>query len=262
MGDDITKGIVDKADGVLVEVYKDAVSPVIKPIGEILGFLPRSLKLALSGWEKWLINGEETIRLTAEVVRERLQAIPAEKLSEPEPYVAIPAMQQLSYCVNNNELRDLYANLLVSSMNTDKKWQVHPAFVDIIKQLTPDEAKLIKALRPNVLNNNPLIDVNIVTEKTGKYKTIIYNFTNVGIDKIDVYQNICSYVDNLERLKLIAIPPMEELFDKDLYNPLISHPFIVNSLPCKLEEGIKVEYKYKIFSLTNFGVNFINICCK
>lgn len=192
MDNNITKGIVDKADGVLVEVYKDAVSPVIKPIGEILGFLPRTLKLALSGWEKWLINGEETIRLTAETVREKLQVIPTEKLTEPEPYVAIPAMQQLSYCVNNDELRDLYANLLVSSMNTDKKWQVHPAFVDIIKQLTPDEAKFIKTLMPNVSNNNPLIDVRIVNKENHGGTTIIYNFTNVGIDKIDLPQNICS----------------------------------------------------------------------
>lgn len=146
MADEITKGIIDKADGVLSEVYKDAISPIVKPVGDILSFLPRTVKLALSGWEKWLINGEETIRLTAESVREKIQAIPEEKLVEPEPYVAIPAMQQLSYCVNNEELRDLYANLLVSSMNADKKWQVHPAFVDIIKQLTPDEAKIIKSV--------------------------------------------------------------------------------------------------------------------
>ena len=72
MANEITKGIVDKADGVLVEVYKDAASPLIKPIGEILGFLPRTLKLALSGWEKWLINGEETIKLTAETEKEKI----------------------------------------------------------------------------------------------------------------------------------------------------------------------------------------------
>lgn len=262
MGDDITKGIVDKADGVLVEVYKDAVSPIIKPIGEILGFLPRSLKLALSGWEKWLINGEETIRLTAEAVREKLQTIPAEKLSEPEPYVAIPAMQQLSYCVNNDELRDLYANLLVSSMNTDKKWQVHPAFVDIIKQLTPDEAKFIKALTPNVSVNNPLIDVRIVKKETRGGSTIIYNFTNVGIDKIDLPKNICSYVDNLERLKLIVIPPTMSLVNKELYKPLISHPLLINSLPKTLNEGSEIRYEYKVFCLTNFGADFINVCCK
>lgn len=262
MENNITKGLVDKADGVLVEVYKDAVSPIVKPIGEILGFLPRSLKLALSGWEKWLINGEETIRLTAEAVREKLQAIPEEKLSEPEPYVAIPAMQQLSYCVNNEELRDLYANLLVSSMNTDKKWQVHPAFVDIIKQLTPDEAKFIKTLTPNISYNNPLIDVRIKNKENRGGQTIIYNFTNVGIDKIDLPQNICSYIENLERLKLIVIPPTMCLVDTKLYNPLISHPLIVNSLPKELDEGTEIKYEYKIFCLTNFGANFINICCR
>ena len=262
MTSDIRKGIIDKADGVLVEVYKDAVSPVIKPIGEILGFLPRTLKLALSSWEKWLINGEETIRLTAESVREKIQAIPEEKLVEPESYVAIPAMQQLSYCVNNEELRELYANLLVSSMNADKKWQVHPAFVDIIKQLTPDEAKYIRNLQPVVFNANELIDVRIEYDTKGSGTTIISNFTNVGLELLDLPQNIGSYIDNLERLKLIYIPPTMSLTNKELYEPLKNHPLIVDSLPEQLEEGQKIAYNYKIFCLTNFGCDFIKICCK
>lgn len=262
MADDITKGIIDKADGVLVEVYKDAVSPVIKPIGEILGFLPRTLKLALSGWEKWLINGEETIKLTAESVREKIKAVPEEKLVEPEPYVAIPAMQQLSYCANNKELRELYANLLVSSMNTDKKWKVHPAFVDIIKQLTPDEAKFIRNLTPFVSHSNALIDARLKEEKTGGGNTIVSNFTNVGLDKVDLPKNICSYIDNLERLKLIQIPPTKSLTNKGLYQPLINHPLMVNSLPKHIPEGFKIGYEYKTFCLTNFGVEFINTCCK
>ncbi len=261
MSEEIAKGIIDKADGVLVEVYKDAVSPIVRPIGEVLGFLPRSLKLALSSWEKWLINGEETIRLTAESVREKIKAIPEEKLVEPEPYVAIPAMQQLSYCVNNEELRKLYANLLVSSMNSDKKWQVHPSFVDIIKQLTPDEAKFISNLRPFVSNYNALIDVRIEDE-TGSGRTIISNFTNVGLDQLDMPQNICSYIDNLERLKLICIPPAMSLTNKVLYKPLKTHSLITNSLPQQLIGNQKIGYVYKVFCLTNFGINFINICCK
>ena len=261
MANEITKGIVDKADGVLVEVYKDAASPLIKPIGEILGFLPRTLKLALSGWEKWLINGKETIKLTAETVKEKIKAVPEEKLVEPEPYVAIPAMQQLSYCVNNEELRELYANLLVSSMNADKKWQVHPAFVDIIKQLTPDEAKFVRNLSPNVSQNNALIYARLENEKTGSGRTIISNFTNVGLDEVDLPENICSYIDNLERLKLIQIPPTKALANKDMYQPLINHPLMVNSLPKDIPDGFKIRYEYKVFCLTNFGVDFIKICC-
>lgn len=262
MANEISKGIIDKADGVLVEVYKDAASPLIKPIGEILGFLPRTLKLALSGWEKWLINGEETIKLTAETVKEKIKAVPEEKLVEPEPYVAIPAMQQLSYCVNNEELRELYANLLVSSMNADKKWKVHPAFVDIIKQLTPDEAKFIRNLRPFVSINNPLIDVRIEYDETGSGRTIISNFTNVGLDQLDVPHNIGSYIDNLERLKLICIPPTMSLINKDLYEPLKTHYLLTNSLPKQLGPNQKIGYDYKVFNLTNFGFDFVNICCK
>ena len=59
--------------GVAVEVYKDVLRPVVKPIGDILGFLPRTLKLTLSGWEKWLINGEESLKLTAEAIKEKVQ---------------------------------------------------------------------------------------------------------------------------------------------------------------------------------------------
>lgn len=112
--------ILEQTKGVGVEVYKDALRPAIKPIGEILGFLPRTLKLAFSGWEKWLINGEESLRLTSEAIKEKVKQIPEEKLVEPEPYVAIPAIQQISYSQNSEELRDLYANLLTASMNADK----------------------------------------------------------------------------------------------------------------------------------------------
>lgn len=262
MANEITKGIIDKADGVFVEVYKDALSPAVKPIGEILSFLPRTVKVAFNGVEKWLINKEETLRLTAESVREKIKVIPEEKLVEPEPYVAIPAMQQLSYCVNNEELRELYANLLVSSMNVDKKWQVHPAFVDIIKQLTPDEAKFIRNLRPFVSINNPLIDVRIEYDETGSGRTIISNFTNVGLDQLDVPHNIGSYIDNLERLKLICIPPTMSLTNKDLYEPLKTHYLLTNSLPKQLGPNQKIGYDYKVFNLTNFGFDFVNICCK
>lgn len=256
MSEDIVKKIVDKADGVLVEVYKDALSPTVKPIGEVLGFLPRTLKLALSGWEKWLINGEETIRLTAESVKEKVKAIPEDKLVEPEPYVAIPAMQQLSYCANNEELRELYANLLVSSMNADKKWQVHPSFVDIIKQLTPDEAKLLKVLLPTTLQNYPLIDVKLVNKRRGE--NIIYsNFTNKGLDKLETPSNIGLYIDNFLRLKIIEIPPAKIFAEHAPYERIIRHPVLKKIVPNFNTEELKIKYTYKVFNVTNFGATFI-----
>ena len=159
--DDITKEIIGKADGVASEVYKDAVHPVVKPIGEVLGFIPRTIRLWLSGWEKWLINGEASVRLTAETIEEKIKKVPADKIVEPEAYVAIPAIQQLTYCQDNPVLRELYANLLVSSMVVDTKWSVHPSFVDIIKQLNV----LRNLLNLDMLNLNLFWVTSIVKVK-------------------------------------------------------------------------------------------------
>ena len=108
--EELSKDIINKADGVALEVYKDALQPSLKPIGEVLGFIPRTIRLWLSGWEKWLINGEASVRMTAEAIEEKIKKVPEERIVEPEAYVAVPAIQQLIYCQDNPVLRDLYKN--------------------------------------------------------------------------------------------------------------------------------------------------------
>lgn len=75
-----------------------------------------------------------------------MKNVSEENIVQPENYVAEPALQQIAYCFDSDELRNMYANLLSSSMQKDKKWEVHPRFVDIIKQLSPDEAKIIRKM--------------------------------------------------------------------------------------------------------------------
>lgn len=261
---EVEKEILEQTKGVAVEVYKDVASPILKPIGEILGFLPRTLKLALSGWEKWLINGEESLKLTAEAIREKVKQIPENKLVEPEPYVAIPAIQQISYCQNSEELRDLYANLLTASMNADKKWQVHPSFVDIIKQITPDEAKIIKSI-PNFKNNfMPAVDVKLIEKNASSkgHQILITNFTTVGLNVIENKENICSYIDNLVRLKILEIPPTYRLTDKSLYKPLEESPILEKLIPQAYKSIYNIDYHHKIIAITNYGLLFKQICCE
>lgn len=262
--EEIGREAIKQSEGVLTEAYKDLGRPILKPIGEILGFLPRTLKLTLSGWEKWLINGEESLQLTAEAIQEKVKKIPEEKLVEPEPYVAIPAIQQISYCQNSDELRELYANLLVASMNADTKWNVHPSYVDIIKQLSPDEAKYLRHLPNLIYSLHPLIDVNFFIgdgDESNGTNPIISNFTNYNIDKLEHPQQICSYIDNLARLNLIEIPPEQYLTNTNVYKALEKHPYVQN--PLRVTTGVKVNYRYKhkFFRLTNIGVDFKNVVC-
>ncbi len=261
---EIEKEILDQTKGVAVEVYKDALSPVVKPIGEILGFLPRTIKLALSSWEKWLINGEESLRLTAESIKEKVKLIPEEKLVEPEPYVAIPAIQQICYCQNSADLRDMYANLLASSMDADKKWHVHPSFVDIIKQLTPDEAKYFKELTPVLAAAHPLIDIDYGIGKRPVYLSAVTNFTDEHLDVLEHPENIGTYIDNYIRLNLIEVLNGRLSAMDKVYNRMKTHPLVKNLIqfyPVDPSVKEKYIYKYKMFKLTNFGLYFMSVVC-
>ncbi len=240
--------------------YNDIVSPSAKPIGTVISLLPRTIRLFFSRWEKWVVNAEKSLELTAEAIQEKVAQIPEEKLSEPEPAIAVPALQQLSYCYDSQELREMYANLLVSSMNEDTKYEVHPAYVDIIKQLTPDEAKLLKRIY-QINDNCPLISVRKYNAKNS-YDEVIRNFSIMAFGLCEKPLNIYAYLDNLERLKLIDIPFGGYLTDDREYQSLINHKIIQKVMSEVLPEGHRWDVEKKYFSLTAFGKNFVEICLK
>lgn len=126
------------------EVYQDAGKPIAKPTGELVGLIPRAIKAALLPIEKWIVDREYNLAETKKLLEQRLANISPEQIEAPEAHIAVPAFQYISYCMDNEELRNMYANLLASSMNKAVKDGVHPSFVEIIKQLCPDEAKILK----------------------------------------------------------------------------------------------------------------------
>ncbi len=256
------KELVSGAKEVASRIYDDVCHPVLKPIGEILGLFPRTLKVFAGGWDKWLTNREESLVITAKAVEEKLSKIPESKIVSPSSYVAIPAIQQLCYCQNSRELQELYANLLVSSMNVDTRDKVHPAFVDIIKQLSPDEARIINKVMFIKNNILPLMDIKGFRkgEKRDGHQLLVTNFTTFGFDVIEIPDNICDYVDNLLRLNLFETPPTYKLTDLSLYDPLKSSP-ILDKMITPFKPFYDFDYHYKVLVISNLGLSFKRVCC-
>lgn len=256
----ITGEIIKQSKDVLGKAYDDFAHPTAKSIGNTISFLPRTIGIWLSKWEKWIINGEESIRLTAEAVREKAKEIPEDKLTEPEPYVAVPAIQQLSYCYNSEALRELYANLLVASMNSDTKYLVHPSFVDIIKQITPDEAKLLKVLPRDAVAYQPLMDVQVSLGPEKGHVAILRNFSNIARGVCECPEHINSYLENLDRLEIISILNNIHVTDDKSYDAIREDPHFKCYLSAQVEEGMTVNENRKSFHVTNFGLSFLNTC--
>lgn len=246
------------------ETYVDIGKPVAKPTGELLALVPRAIKAALQPLEKWIITREYNIKETEVLLEQKLKNVPYENIQSPEAYIAVPALQGISYCMDNEELRNMYACLLANSMNNQVKSKVHPGFVEIIKQLCPDEAKIIKEIS---LNNYaiPLIDVEYYTSDKKIFKTIVNGFSDIGeIANCENPLDIFEYINNLCRLGLLYRSESSKMADDEVYDPIINHEFIVkvSNVPQALKDQGFSHSKIKKYlaEVTPYGKNFCKVC--
>ena len=196
-----------------------------------------------------------------DIIKEVMDSIEKENGRMPEKRIFIPILQQLSVSLDDECIKQTYKQLLKSSMSSNKN--VHPSFVTIVNQLNSDEIKILNSLPPVTIHYMPLLNVRL---KNGIQKgdgiMIIRNFSNVGFGVCDNPENIGLYIDNLERLKLIEIPPFKTLLNKEAYQKLKEHPNVVETINRNgaALPSINIEYDERCFLLTQFGVEFIEAC--
>lgn len=253
---------IETAKAVAVEGYKDTLQPALKAVGAIFALPFQAIDAALSKAKLWVVEKQYNYERTRQLLAEKLQYTPEDQIVPPENYVAVPALQQIAYCFDSDELREMYANLLANSMNKVVKNGVHPGFVEIIKQLTPDEAKMLRYLYENRL----VPTIGIMVHKKSHEKVIVKQlFTNImELCKCENTNGYEKATDNLIRLGLVEISDKQCLADKTKYEPLKNHP---DSLKDKkelesLENVAKVEFVEGYMGLTYFGDSFCSICLK
>jgi len=128
----------------LEKAYDDIARPSAQETGKLIAKIPRAINAVLLPFERWILGREHEEKKINKLLEMKLEAIDPNKIVSPEPYIAIPTIQALSYCMDNDELRELFASLLANSMNRDCMYKVHPSFVEIVKQLSPFDAIMIK----------------------------------------------------------------------------------------------------------------------
>lgn len=79
-------------------------------------------------------------------VRRRLDEIPDEFRQAPKLGVALPALEAASMNWEEEQLREMYLNLLQRASDSQTAYAVHPSFVEVIRQLSADEANSLNHL--------------------------------------------------------------------------------------------------------------------
>lgn len=203
---------------------------------------------------------KEALEEVHRMLQEKLKNIPPEDIVQPSPRIAIPSLQNASI-TEESEVRELYASLLANSMNKVVKDGVHPAFVEIIKQISPDEAKILRYM--SIFSSVPTISLR-AENKDQSGITVINCFSNIGeLMKCEKPYDIGKYFDNLERLGVIRRSGAFESFtDKSIYEPLKSHEFIKekeHSIQNSLDRNIP-NILEGFVEITSFGRAFCDTC--
>ena len=71
-------------------------------------------------------------------------AIPPEQVVEPKASIAGPALQGLAFTHEEPNLKEMYLSLLATAMDGRVAADAHPAFVEVIRQLSSEEAQLMR----------------------------------------------------------------------------------------------------------------------
>lgn len=198
--DDKGKGaketLVEEGRALVGKVYDDAAKPAVGQVGKTLGL---AVEVALSPMNLILGGVKVAVDRLSAAIERKLSGIAPDRLLPPPATIAAPAAWQYALLGDGDEvaaLREMFENLLVASMDRDTASSAHPAFVSMISQLTPDEARILKSIDRD---EYALIDMYGEDQSWLGFRTRLG--IGAGID--ETKQQL--YLWNLDRLGIISI---------------------------------------------------------
>lgn len=251
---------VDLTD-VTNEAYADGGKPLVKELGKtgqiILGFINNTLGLPAQFYNIWATDKVQAFK---DKIENKIEDIPPEKLIEPPLDVIAKSLDGLRYIPEKEELKEMFANLMVNSCNSDCSKKAHPRFVEIIKQLSTDDAIILKSLASNTLNTSHPI-AQILFKKDIEQKEL---FTHYFDNDLNInFDTISTSISNLITLGLITVSYSEYIsntscYDK-LYNTSLYKMYVEFE---KTQQEYKLDLQKGVLKISPLGKVFIEMCVK
>lgn len=249
---DTKRALAVVADQIAAPLYRDAISPGAIEVGRTVQTIGRALNLALSPLSALVWGWESINEFLKEAVTKKLNErnVPSERLGTPSADVFVPAVEAMRYSL----LRDQFAALIATAVDTASAENVHPSFVEVLKQLRPDEATLIAEMPDTWTEHLPLVDIYYAN---GPRYIQARNIINPG--PVKQPERCAEYIDNLARLGLIEVSKNHALSSKSLYEPLRALPQ-VKQLISRCPTDFKTIIVERYYSLTSYGLAFRRAC--
>jgi Abortive infection alpha len=144
MSDEVTDKIIEElAKQIPIkQVYGDLASPATKEVGKSLTDIVKVLRLVLAPIQLVAALQDRFERFLDRAVRQ----IPEARRITPAPQMLGPILEAIRYEPELTPIDEMFSQLLSGSMDKERVDRAHPAFIEIIKQLSSDEAVLLASI--------------------------------------------------------------------------------------------------------------------
>lgn len=188
---------------------------------------------------------------------EKLEVIPEEHRKTPKASVAIPAMEGIGITLEEPDLKEMYLNLLATASDDRRADFAHPSFVEIIKQLSSDEARFL----PSVLRASlPIIQIRrIPNDAPNEYRVLqshILNLADAATAAPVERPQIATYVDNWDRLGLVDVDYAAFLTSPGMYDWAESRPELARFQSIHQDDDATISVTHGTLNPTSFGRTF------
>ena len=253
------KGTAEAVTGLLKEVpiYQDLAQPAVQEVGSALR---DAVRTALAPLRAFIWGFDKISDYLEQAIEQRLAKLSPDQIVTPNPMVAGPAIEALRFAGHEPILREMYANLLATAMDANRVRDAHPAFVEIIRQLTPDEARIVTLAATRDLF--PLITIEAWNrEDLLDPRRPVIKHLGLMCDECQFPEFFASYVDNVCRLGLALIqdgvytPRFEEEYDR-----LRAHQIVTSAMGQLSGTNLEPTYDYQLLHVTTFGKQFARAC--
>lgn len=272
MSDMIENPLPSIPDGVKEKFYDDAIHPVAKQAGRIAETVGMIVNKKLEPIRQWASYGIENNEKLEQEVQKRLAGTSPDDIITPPKEIAVPTIIANSY-TDSDVLRSLYANLLSKAMDKTEN-SAHPSYVEIIKQLSPDEALLLKE-SPLLISPTATCAIRYQHKSTyDNYMSyrlhpanIIRDYEN-GHDILPYYiphivafppEQAARMIDNFIRLRLLECPDGLTLTDENAYSMFFMDNYM-QSIDLSDDSEQELAHTIGVLTPTEFGKHFYGVC--
>jgi len=187
------------------EVYHDGLAPAVQESGSLLADFVKTLRLALAPLQFTAALQDYYVRFLDRSVRR----IPEDRRIFPAPQIVGPVLEAIKYEPEDTLITEMYNELLSRAFDRQTAEAAHPAFATLIKQLSLDEALILKAIYEKLQQGDYYEfqyteDIDRTTNRFSNRKVEIDELPRTDLRSPD---NVSVNMDHLDKLGLANIVP-------------------------------------------------------